>query len=116
MTDSPLQLRDIRFVLFEHLKAQDEVGLDKDTLDAFVDAATTFVSEFLAPINAPGDKQGCRRNPDGTVTTAKGYAEAMAQWREGEWGSMRAPTDFGGQGLPQVLVTAIDEPWCRCLA
>jgi alkylation response protein AidB-like acyl-CoA dehydrogenase len=109
MTDAPLQLRDLRFVLFEHLQAQEKVGLDKDTMDAFVDAAATFVGEFLAPINAPGDKQGCRRNADGTVTTAKGYKQALDQWREGGWGGMRAPTEYGGQGLPQALVTAIDE-------
>lgn len=106
---APLQLRDLRFVLFEHLKAHEVTGLDKDTLDAFVDAAATFVSEFLAPINAPGDKQGCRRNPDGTVTTAKGYREALDQWREGGWGGIRAPEELGGQGLPQVLTTAVDE-------
>lgn len=106
---APLQLRDIRFVMFEHLKAHEVTGLDKDTLDAFLDAGATFVSEFLAPINAPGDKQGCRRNPDGTVTTAKGYREALDQWREGGWGGIRAPEEHGGQGLPQVLTTAMDE-------
>ncbi len=106
---APLQLRDLRFVMFEHLKAHEVTGLDKDTLDAFLDAGATFVSEFLAPINAPGDKQGCRRNPDGTVTTARGYREALDQWREGGWGGIRAPEEHGGQGLPQVLTTAMDE-------
>ncbi|MCO5172070.1 MAG: acyl-CoA dehydrogenase [Planctomycetes bacterium] len=109
MSDTPLQLRDLRFVLFEHLKAHEAVGLDRDTMDAFLDAGASFVTGFLAPINAPGDKQGCRRNPDGTVTTAKGYREALDQWREGGWGGMRAPSEHGGQDLPQVLVTAMDE-------
>lgn len=109
MSDSPLQLRDLRFVLYEHLKAHEVTGLDKDTMDAFVEAGATFVSEFLAPINAPGDKQGCTRHPDGTVTTAKGYREALDQWREGGWGGIRADTEYGGQGLPQVLTTAMDE-------
>lgn len=109
MADVPLQLRDIRFVLHEHLGAAEKVGLDKDVIDQFLDAGAQFTGEFLAPINARGDKTGCKRHDDGSVTTAPGYREAMQQWREGGWGSMRAETEYGGQGLPQVLVTAIDE-------
>jgi alkylation response protein AidB-like acyl-CoA dehydrogenase len=107
--DVPLQLRDIRFVLYEHLDAPQHCGLDKDTLDAFLDAGANFVTSFLAPINAQGDKIGCKRNADGTVVTAPGYREALDQWREGGYGSMRQPESVGGQALPQALVTAIDE-------
>ena len=109
MADSPLQMRDIRFVLYEHLAAQDHVGLDRDTLDQFVDAGFNFVSEFLAPINAKGDQVGCTRNEDGTVTTAPGYKRALDQWREDGWGGMPHPEDLGGQELPHVLVTTMDE-------
>ena len=109
MPEYPLQLRDIRFVVFEHLRAQDEIGMDKDTFDAFLEAARAFVEEFLQPINQKGDKVGCTRHPDGSVTTAPGYAEAYAQWREQGFGSMPAPQSIGGQASPQVLVTAVDE-------
>ncbi len=109
MSEVPLQLRDIRFVLYEHLKADEAVGLDRDTIDAFLDAGATFTREFLAPINRKGDAIGCTRHEDGSVTTAPGYKEALAQWAEGGWGGMGAPEELGGQGLPQVLVTAIDE-------
>ena len=109
MSIYPLQLRDLRFTLFEHLEATEHLGLDKDTLDAFIDAGATFVSEFLQPINQPGDLAGCTRHDDGSVTVAPGYKDAYAQWIEGEWGSVRAPESMGGQELPQALVTVLDE-------
>jgi alkylation response protein AidB-like acyl-CoA dehydrogenase len=109
MADVPLQLRDLRFVLFEHLDACKRIGLDKDIAEQLLEAGAQYTGEFLAPINAKGDEVGCKRNADGSVTTAPGYREALDQWREGGWGGMGAPTEFGGQGMPQVLVTCIDE-------
>jgi len=108
--DYPLQLRDLRFTLLEHLKVPEHLeDADADTVEALLDAGATFCTEFLQPINQTGDAAGCVRHEDGSVTTAPGYAEAYAQWREGELGAMRAPEALGGQELPQVLVTAIDE-------
>ena len=49
MSDSYLQLRDLRFALYEHLQVQDDGGLDQDTFDQFLDAGETFVTEFLSP-------------------------------------------------------------------
>ncbi len=91
MADTPLQLRDIRFVLFEHLAVQDEGDLDQDTIEAFLDAAVTFATEFLSPICASSDKIGCKRNDDGSVTTPPGMKEALEQWREGGWGGIPHP-------------------------
>lgn len=109
MADVPLQLRDLRFVLFEHLDACKRIGLDKDIAEQLLEAGAQFTGEFLAPINATGDKVGCKRHDDGSVTAAPGYRQALDQWREGGWGGMGASPEFGGQGMPQVLVTCIDE-------
>ncbi len=109
MADSPLQMRDIRFTLFEHLRVQEHLALDRDTFEQFLEAGFNFVSEFLAPINAEGDRVGCVRHEDGSVTTPPGYRRALDQWREDGWGSMPHPEELGGQGLPQSLVTAMDE-------
>jgi alkylation response protein AidB-like acyl-CoA dehydrogenase len=109
MAETPLQLRDIRFVLYEHLRVQEECGLDEDTLDQFIEAGVGFVSEFLSPINAEGDRIGCTRAEDGSITTAPGYQRALDQWREDGWGSMPHPEAVGGQELPQVISTTMDE-------
>ena len=105
----PLQLRDMRFVLFEHLKAHEALGLDEDIVEGVLDMGSGFCTEFLQPINQSGDAEGCTRHEDGSVTVAKGYPEAYAQWKEMELGAMRAPESMGGQELAQILVSAIDE-------
>jgi alkylation response protein AidB-like acyl-CoA dehydrogenase len=109
MAETPLQLRDIRFALYEHLKVTEHTELDQDTFDQFIDAGAAFVTEFLAPINAEGDKVGCTRHEDGSVTTAPGYKRALDQWREDGWGGMPHREDLGGQELPATLVTTMDE-------
>ena len=105
----PLQLRDMRFVLFEHLKAHEAIGLDEDTIEGVLDMGASFCTEFLQPINQSGDAQGCTRHEDGSVSVANGYPEAYAQWKEMELGAMKAPESMGGQELAQILVTAVDE-------
>jgi alkylation response protein AidB-like acyl-CoA dehydrogenase len=105
----PLQLRDMRFVLFEHLKAHDVIGFDTDTIEGVLEMGAGFCTEFLQPINQSGDREGCTRHEDGSVSVAKGYPEAYAQWKEMELGAMGAPEGMGGQELPQILVSAVDE-------
>jgi alkylation response protein AidB-like acyl-CoA dehydrogenase len=64
----------------------------------------------LAPINAQGDTQGCRWN-NGVVTTADGFKQAYAGFCETGWNGMPAGTEFGGQGLPTLVSTAVLEMW-----
>jgi alkylation response protein AidB-like acyl-CoA dehydrogenase len=63
----------------------------------------------LAPLNRIGDEQGCTRNEDGSVSTPPGFKQAWDQFVEGGWTTLSAPEAFGGQGLPQVVGTAVTE-------
>ena len=67
---------------------------------------------MLTPLNRVGDKEGCRRHDDGSVTTPKGFKEAYKQLTEGGWLGAAAPAEFGGQGLPVVLAQAVNEFLC----
>jgi len=108
-------VRDTRFVL-EHV-----LGLDKhanlpgfqnatpDVVDAVLDEGGKFVAEVLFPLNHSGDQEGCTRHDDGSVTTPKGFKEAYAQFVESGWGTLSAPEEFGGQGMPHVVSTAFQE-------
>ena len=81
-----------------------------DLVEVILDEASKFASNVLAPINRQGDSQGCRwRN--GVVTTAEGFKEAYAGFCETGWAGMPAPTEFGGQGMPALLSTAVLEMW-----
>ena len=43
------------------------------------------------------------------VTTDPGFADAFRQFAAGGWPQLRAASEFGGQGLPALLVSAVDE-------
>src|SRR5688572_7365134 len=98
-------LRDVRFVLTRLL----ELEVDPELVDAILEEAGRFAAEVIAPLNRPGDEAGCTRSPDGSVTTPPGYPEAYRQYREAAWGTLSLPEAHGGQGLPHVLATAVEE-------
>ncbi len=107
--------RDTRFVINEVLKLDGYgnlpgfEGATPDIVDAVIEEAGRFAAEVIAPLNAPGDRQGCTRHADGTVTTPDGFREAHAQFRESGWGTLSQPAEFGGQGMPHVLGFAMEE-------
>ena len=107
--------RDTRFVINEMLDLSSYGNLpgfesaDADMVEAVVNEAGKFCSEVLAPLNQTGDQQGCTRHEDGSVTTPEGFKEAFDQYREAGWGTISAPEEFGGQGLPHVLGFVIEE-------
>jgi alkylation response protein AidB-like acyl-CoA dehydrogenase len=85
-------------------------GLDADTIAAIIDEAGKFGAEVLAPLNASGDRTGSKF-ADGTVTTPQGFRDAYRQFAEGGWSSLPCSEKFGGQGLPEVVSSAVGEIW-----
>ena len=80
-------LREIRFVLYELLKADSlsntvpaYAEATPETIDAILEAAGQFCEEELQPLNHPGDEEGCHFD-SGVVTTPKGFKEAMGTTR-----------------------------------
>jgi alkylation response protein AidB-like acyl-CoA dehydrogenase len=110
-------LGDIRFLLSRVLDA-DQLSHFKGYEDATTDLMLSVAeeggrlcAEIIAPLNQKGDAEGCTYD-NGEVRTPAGFKAAYDAYREAGWTAMIAPTEFGGQGLPQIVGTIIDEMLC----
>ncbi|MBV2358457.1 acyl-CoA dehydrogenase C-terminal domain-containing protein [Thalassococcus sp. CAU 1522] len=104
---------DQMFVLHDVLKiAETDIpgyeDLDRDTTAAILDEAAKLAENVLAPLNPVGDTEGCKLE-NGVVRTPKGFLEAFDQMREGGWTALDCDPEYGGQGLPYVVATAVGE-------
>ena len=108
-------VRDTRFILESVLDIARYSNLPgfanatPDLIEAILEEAGRFASEILQPLNRIGDEVGCKRNDDGSVTTPPGFKEAYRQFVEAGWPTLTGPEEYGGQGLPQVVGTAVTE-------
>ena len=105
--------KDAQFVLHEVLDISNSgipgyADLDREFTEAVLDAAGKVASEILAPLNAVGDTEGCHLE-NGVVRTPKGFKEAFEQVKEGGWNGLDLPEEYGGQGLPYLVGTAVGE-------
>jgi acyl-CoA dehydrogenase len=80
-----------------------------DVVEAIVSEVGTFCEDVLAPLNRIGDRQGCRRGQDGSVTTPEGFKQAYRQVVEGGWIGISVPPEFGGLGLPVAVTQIVNE-------
>ncbi|WP_414475793.1 acyl-CoA dehydrogenase C-terminal domain-containing protein [Microvirga sp. M2] len=80
-----------------------------DMVEAILSEGARLCEEVFAPLNRTGDLEGCTRNPDGSVTTPKGFREAYEAYAAGGWMGLSMPEEYGGQGLPSTLNTVMQE-------
>ena len=116
MADYRAPLDDMRFALNEiaGLGAVNRLpgyaDATPDLIDAILEEAGKFGTDVLAPLNHSGDREGCVLE-NGVVRTPKGFPDAYQQFVEAGWNGIWAPEDWGGQGLPVLVATAVSEIW-----
>ena len=116
MSNYNAPIRDMQFVMRE-LAGLDAVAAlpgcedaSPDVVDAILEEAGKFAGGVLAPLNWTGDQEGARWD-NGVVHTATGWKEAYKQFAEAGWTALACEPEFGGQGLPKLVSTAVMEMW-----
>ena len=103
---------DQRFVLEHVVKIDELANTDRfaaasaDVVDAVLEGVASFAAGEWAPLNREGDTVGATWTPDGVHMPAN-FIKAYKDYVEGGWGTIGVPEDFGGQGLPFAIQTAV---------
>ena len=106
-------VKDMQFVLHQvlHIADQDIPGygdLDEGFTGAVLDEVGKLASAVLAPLNAVGDHEGCVLE-NGVVRTPRGFKAAFDALRDGGWTALDCAPEFGGQGLPYLIHSVVNE-------
>jgi alkylation response protein AidB-like acyl-CoA dehydrogenase len=115
VTDYRAPLADIDFVLNRVcgldriLELPGYLDVDSSVVRDLLEEAARFMEEKIAPLNKVGDTFGVRLNPDHSVTTAPGFADAYQHYVLAGWGAVPFETGFGGGGFPWVVGIALQE-------
>jgi alkylation response protein AidB-like acyl-CoA dehydrogenase len=83
-------------------------SLDAGFTGAVLDQAGKLATDVLAPLNPVGDREGCHLE-NGVVRTPTGFRAAFKAVRQGGWTALDCDPDYGGQGLPYLMGTAVGE-------
>ncbi len=106
-------LKDMDFILHDVLRIHESdipgyTDLDREFTGAILEEAGKISRDVLTPLNVVGDVEGCTLK-DGVVHTPTGFKEAFDVMREGGWTGLGSDPEYGGQGMPYLLHTAVGE-------
>jgi hypothetical protein len=115
MADYKAPVRDIQFVINEVLESealyQTLPGYEdasEEMMGAIIDEGARFAENVIAPTNRAGDEEGCQWSEEG-VKTPTGFVDAYRQYVDNGWPALAADTEYGGQGMPNMLGVVMSE-------
>ncbi len=106
-------VKDQQFILHDVLKLSTSnipgySDLDQEVTGAILEESGKLACEVMAPLNMIGDTEGCHLE-NGVVRTPTGFKEAFKQFKAGGWAGIDMPEKYGGQYMPAVLASAVNE-------
>jgi alkylation response protein AidB-like acyl-CoA dehydrogenase len=109
-------LADIGFVLHRLIGPEALAGCEgfadysEDLAATILSEAGRFAETVLEPLNKTGDREGAHWSEAGVKTPA-GFKEAYREFVEGGWPQLGGSAQYGGQPVPQMLSTSVQEIW-----
>ena len=82
--------------------------LDTGFISAILDESAKLAQDVLAPLNVVGDNEGCTLD-NGVVRTPIGFKRAFEMVKSGGWTGLDCDPEYGGQGIPIIMASAITE-------
>ncbi|SFA68958.1 hypothetical protein SAMN05421688_0066 [Poseidonocella pacifica] len=108
MTAFEAPVDDILFSLQNVAGADQLPQWDGDLGPEIIKHFAAFAEGVIAPLNAPGDRQGCALE-NGYVRMPDGFAEAFAQLSAMGWQGLSAPEEHGGMAQNALVAAAVSE-------
>ena len=114
MSDYLVDLRDIQFLLFEHLDVEKLLKypkfqeFNKEMFEMIVEEGLKQAQEIAAPLGPLGDEQGVKFE-DGKVEVPQEFVDAYKLYAEAGWIGAVADPQWGGQGLPLTIGATVSE-------
>jgi alkylation response protein AidB-like acyl-CoA dehydrogenase len=114
MSPFSVDKHDIHFCLYDYLNIERLLKyprfseFNREQFDMVLDEGIRFATDKLAPLNLIIDRGGVGYS-EGTVTLPKAHVDVYHDYCNAGWVGMNANPEFGGQGLPMVLATAVGE-------
>ncbi|MDY6789902.1 MAG: acyl-CoA dehydrogenase [Thermodesulfobacteriota bacterium] len=106
--------KDVQFVLHEQLnmiqltKGEQFNDLNRKTFDMVLAEARSLAIKELLPTNIDSDREGCTFE-NGFVKVPASFHRAYKLIKEGEWIALSDDIKVNGQGMPQLITTAVME-------
>jgi alkylation response protein AidB-like acyl-CoA dehydrogenase len=114
MAEFRFDKRDIEFVLYEQLKVDELLKLDKfkdfdmEVFKSTFNTAVDFAKNELWPINGESDKVGAVFNA-GKVTVPECQKKVFPDYCANGFLGMSNSAEYGGMGFPDLMATACNE-------
>lgn len=105
--------RDVDFVLFEQLNAEELCEneqyeeFNRKTIEMVISEARNLAVKEIYPTQQEGDA-GCHFE-NGVVTVPECYKRPWEMFLEGEWLALTEDPEFGGQGMPRLVAIAAND-------
>jgi alkylation response protein AidB-like acyl-CoA dehydrogenase len=114
MADYLVDLRDVQFVLYEHLDVEKLLkypkfqDFNREMFDMIIEEGVKQAKEIAAPLGPLGDEKGVKLE-DGKVKLPQEFVDAYKLYCEAGWIGGTADPEWGGQGVPLTVGAAASE-------